>query len=99
MRPLKNVHLHALITPIVAFCLTFLLVLVMQVAADANTSGQVYPDQSLYPCDSVPTLVRRINKALQRADQVILYISPLKLSYFYYCRHGLRLIWSTMFLD
>lgn len=41
-----------------------------QVAADANTSGQVYPDQSLYPCDSVPTLVRRINRALGRADAV-----------------------------
>jgi isocitrate lyase len=34
-----------------------------QTAADANTSGQTYPDQSLYPVDSVPTLVRRINKA------------------------------------
>mgnify|MGYP001004224237 CR=1 FL=1 len=41
-----------------------------QVAADANTAGQTYPDQSLYPADSVPTLVRRINRALQRADQV-----------------------------
>ena len=41
-----------------------------QVAADANTSGEMYPDQSLYPADSVPSLVRRINKALQRADQV-----------------------------
>ena len=41
-----------------------------QVAADANTSGQTYPDQSLYPCDSVPTLVRRINRALERADQI-----------------------------
>jgi malate synthase A len=41
-----------------------------QVAADANTAGQTYPDQSLYPADSVPTLVRRINKALQRADQI-----------------------------
>ncbi|MBX7113050.1 MAG: isocitrate lyase [Myxococcaceae bacterium] len=41
-----------------------------QVAADANTSGQMYPDQSLYPVDSVPQLVRRINKALQRADQI-----------------------------
>jgi isocitrate lyase len=40
-----------------------------QVAADANLSGEVYPDQSLYPADSVPSLVRRINKALQRADQ------------------------------
>lgn len=41
-----------------------------QVAADANTSGNVYPDQSLYPVDSVPTLVARINAALQRADQI-----------------------------
>jgi len=41
-----------------------------QVAADANTSGQMYPDQSLYPVDSVPNLVRRINAAFQRLDQV-----------------------------
>lgn len=41
-----------------------------QTAGDANTSGQVYPDQSLYPVDSVPKLVERINKALQRADQI-----------------------------
>ena len=41
-----------------------------QVAADANTAGQMYPDQSLYPCDSVPALVRRINQSLQRADQI-----------------------------
>ncbi|WXA87933.1 isocitrate lyase [Pendulispora rubella] len=41
-----------------------------QVAADANTSGQMYPDQSLYPVDSVPTLVERINSALMRADQI-----------------------------
>ena len=41
-----------------------------QVAGDANTSGQVYPDQSLYPCDSVPAMVRRINNALLRADQI-----------------------------
>lgn len=41
-----------------------------QVAADANTAGQVYPDQSLYPVDSAPTLVRRINRALLRADQI-----------------------------
>ena len=41
-----------------------------QVAADANTAGQMYPDQSLYPVDSVPNVVRRINHALQRADQV-----------------------------
>jgi isocitrate lyase len=41
-----------------------------QVAADANTAGHMYPDQSLYPVDSVPNVVRRINHALQRADQV-----------------------------
>jgi len=41
-----------------------------QVAADANNSGQMYPDQSLYPSDSVPNLCRRINSALQRADQI-----------------------------
>ena len=41
-----------------------------QVAADANTSGHTYPDQSLYPADSVPAVVRRINRALQRADQI-----------------------------
>ena len=41
-----------------------------QVAADANLAGQTYPDQSLYPADSVPSLVRRINHALERADQI-----------------------------
>jgi isocitrate lyase len=41
-----------------------------QVAADANSAGQMYPDQSLYPVDSVPNLVRRINSSLRRADQV-----------------------------
>jgi isocitrate lyase len=41
-----------------------------QVAADANTSGEMYPDQSLYPVDSVPNVVRRINAALRRADQI-----------------------------
>ena len=41
-----------------------------QVAADANLSGQTYPDQSLYPANSVPSVVRRINNALLRADQV-----------------------------
>lgn len=41
-----------------------------QVAADANLAEQVYPDQSLYPANSVPALVRRINHALQRADQI-----------------------------
>jgi isocitrate lyase len=41
-----------------------------QVAADANLAGQMYPDQSLYPADSVPNLVRRINQALMRADQI-----------------------------
>src|SRR5579885_310990 len=41
-----------------------------QVAADANLAGQMYPDQSLYPANSVPNVVRRINQALQRADQI-----------------------------
>ena len=41
-----------------------------QVAADANLAGQMYPDQSLYPANSVPAVVRRINHALQRADQI-----------------------------
>lgn len=41
-----------------------------QVAADANISGHMYPDQSLYPANSVPQVVKRINQALQRADQI-----------------------------
>jgi len=41
-----------------------------QVAADANDAGQMYPDQSLYPADSVPNVVRKINNALMRADQI-----------------------------
>ena len=41
-----------------------------QVAADANLTGQMYPDQSLYPANSVPAVVKRINQALQRADQI-----------------------------
>jgi len=41
-----------------------------QVAADGNTAGQTYPDQSLYPVNSVPTMVRRINNALLRADEI-----------------------------
>ena len=41
-----------------------------QVAADANLSGHTYPDQSLYPANSVPQVVRRINNALLRADQI-----------------------------
>jgi isocitrate lyase len=41
-----------------------------QVAADANNAGQTYPDQSLYPADSAPNLVKRINNALLRADQI-----------------------------
>ncbi|WP_150253545.1 isocitrate lyase [Nocardiopsis deserti] len=41
-----------------------------QVAADANLSGNTYPDQSLYPANSVPAVVRRINNALMRADQI-----------------------------
>jgi isocitrate lyase len=41
-----------------------------QVAADANTAGQMYPDQSLYPVNSVPAVVKRINASLMRADQI-----------------------------
>jgi isocitrate lyase len=41
-----------------------------QVAADANLAGQMYPDQSLYPANSVPHVVKRINQAFQRADQI-----------------------------
>jgi len=41
-----------------------------QVAADANSAGQMYPDQSLYPVDSVPNVVRRINASLRRADEI-----------------------------
>ncbi|HEY8289625.1 MAG TPA: isocitrate lyase, partial [Acetobacteraceae bacterium] len=41
-----------------------------QVAGDANTAGQMYPDQSLYPVDAVPNVVRRINNALRRCDQI-----------------------------
>ena len=41
-----------------------------QVAADANLAGQMYPDQSLYPADSVPSVVKRINNALMRRDQI-----------------------------
>ncbi len=41
-----------------------------QVAADANNAGEMYPDQSLYPADSVPNVIRKVNKAFQRADQI-----------------------------
>ncbi|MES3024225.1 MAG: isocitrate lyase [Pseudomonadota bacterium] len=41
-----------------------------QVAGDANTAGEMYPDQSLYPANSVPLLVRRVNNTFQRADQI-----------------------------
>ena len=41
-----------------------------QVAADANLAGEMYPDQSLYPCNSVPAVVKKINNALLRADQI-----------------------------
>src|SRR5438445_7154204 len=41
-----------------------------QVAADNNQAASMYPDQSLYPSNSVPLVIRRINKALQRADQI-----------------------------
>jgi isocitrate lyase len=41
-----------------------------QVAGDANVAGEMYPDQSLYPVNSVPQVVRRINNALLRADEI-----------------------------
>src|SRR6266550_2012989 len=41
-----------------------------QVAADANNANEMYPDQSLYPSDSLPALLRRINNALKRADEI-----------------------------
>src|SRR3954454_11703727 len=41
-----------------------------QVAADSNSAGQMYPDQSLYPCNSAPALLRSINNAFRRADQI-----------------------------
>ena len=41
-----------------------------QVAGDGNSAGEMYPDQSLYPANSVPSVVKRINQCLQRADQV-----------------------------
>ena len=41
-----------------------------QVAGDANNAGEMYPDQSLYPVSSVPDVVRRINNALTRCDQI-----------------------------
>jgi len=49
-----------------------------QVAADANTAEQVYPDQSLYPVSSVPALIRRINNALRRADQIESVEAPVQ---------------------
>ncbi|QAS53790.1 isocitrate lyase [Halobacillus litoralis] len=53
-----------------------------QVAADANLSGHMYPDQSLYPANSVPQVVKRINQALQRADQVHYMEGDQKMDWF-----------------
>jgi isocitrate lyase len=53
-----------------------------QVAADANSAGATYPDQSLYPMDSVPRLVKRINSALARADQIDWSEGQHKVDYF-----------------
>ena len=50
-----------------------------QVAADANSSEQMYPDQSLYAYDSVPTVVRRINNTFRRADEIQWKIHLLKI--------------------
>ncbi|MDA2992749.1 MAG: isocitrate lyase/phosphoenolpyruvate mutase family protein, partial [Actinomycetota bacterium] len=52
-----------------------------QVAGDANLSGHTYPDQSLYPANSVPAVVRRINNALMRADQVERVEGPASLDW------------------
>src|SRR5205085_6970981 len=54
----------------VAAGLTGIYVSGWQVAADGNSAGHMYPDQSLYPVDSVPAMVHRINCALHRADQI-----------------------------
>jgi isocitrate lyase len=53
-----------------------------QVAADGNLAGQMYPDQSLYPCNSVPALLRGINNALRRADQIQHAEGPYEHDYF-----------------
>ncbi len=53
-----------------------------QVAADANLSGQMYPDQSLYPANSVPAVVKRINQAFQRADQIQFVEGGEEIDYF-----------------
>ena len=53
-----------------------------QIAADANLTGHVYPDQSLYPCNSAPHLVKRINQALQRADQIDCAEGKTKIDWF-----------------
>lgn len=53
-----------------------------QVAADANLAGEMYPDQSLYPANSVPMLVRRINNALIRADQLQTLLEEGNIDYF-----------------
>lgn len=53
-----------------------------QVAADANLAGQTYPDQSLYPANSVPAVVRRINNAFMRADQIAHANGDASIDYF-----------------
>ena len=53
-----------------------------QVAADGNVAGQMYPDQSLYPCNSVPELVKKINNTLIRADQIETAEGNNKVDYF-----------------
>ena len=55
----------------------------MAVAADANLASQTFPDQSLYPANSAPMLVERINNAFQRADQIQhMENNPQKIDYF-----------------
>ncbi len=53
-----------------------------QVAADANIAGQMYPDQSLYPANSVPLVVKRINQTFQRADQIQIAEGKGNINYF-----------------
>src|SRR5947207_809997 len=60
-----------------------------QVAADANLAGQMYPDQSLYPANSVPAVVKRINQTLQRADQIARLEGKNDVDWFFRVRSGM----------
>ena len=70
LQPAAGAHGELTGIMMVKACLEAVYLSGWQVAADANTAGQTYPDQSLYPADSVPNVVRRINRAFQRADQI-----------------------------